>query len=418
MDYKYLMPEYFKNFSCIGSECEDTCCKEWRISIDKETYKKYRKIRSEKFDPFKNNNIILGKDKFHTSSYAFFNLKNTENRTCPFLSNNMLCNIYINLGENYMPNTCRTYPRIDNKLDENVELSLTMSCPEACRVALLSEEPMAFVTTNKNMLSRSVDSKYFNFSFNSIKNIEKPEHTFFWDIRIASISILQNRKFDIKSRLFLLGLLYKKLDKYIKEENYEKIPDEIDKLSLLFQDINIDSLTKNIHVDQMTRLTIYFYFAKEIFVKKITLKEFKDEIINFMAMIKVDINTEEGNTDLENFRFIKEDIFQKLDLFLEKNQYIIENYLVNEFFRLLMPFGEDRTLWNCIITLSTNFAFIKLSLLARLVSDKELDRDYLLFSIQQISRHLIHDIYYRGKLENIYEKYSLESLGGIYTLIS
>ena len=27
-----LIPEYVKKFKCIGSECEDTCCKGWRIN--------------------------------------------------------------------------------------------------------------------------------------------------------------------------------------------------------------------------------------------------------------------------------------------------------------------------------------------------------------------------------------------------
>ena len=38
---KIRVPEYFKDFKCIASECEDTCCAGWGIVIDDETYKKY-----------------------------------------------------------------------------------------------------------------------------------------------------------------------------------------------------------------------------------------------------------------------------------------------------------------------------------------------------------------------------------------
>lgn len=33
-----------KEFSCIGSSCEDTCCIGWQVDLDKETYLKYKKV--------------------------------------------------------------------------------------------------------------------------------------------------------------------------------------------------------------------------------------------------------------------------------------------------------------------------------------------------------------------------------------
>ena len=35
------VPAYMKNFSCLGSTCEDTCCSGWTIDIDKKTYEFY-----------------------------------------------------------------------------------------------------------------------------------------------------------------------------------------------------------------------------------------------------------------------------------------------------------------------------------------------------------------------------------------
>ena len=39
----------FDNFECIGRECEDHCCKDWSITIDKDTYDKYKKEEHEGF---------------------------------------------------------------------------------------------------------------------------------------------------------------------------------------------------------------------------------------------------------------------------------------------------------------------------------------------------------------------------------
>ncbi|WP_219304331.1 hypothetical protein [Bacillus sp. FDAARGOS_1420] len=36
-----LKASYMKYFSCIGSTCEDTCCKGWTINVDQNRYNFY-----------------------------------------------------------------------------------------------------------------------------------------------------------------------------------------------------------------------------------------------------------------------------------------------------------------------------------------------------------------------------------------
>ena len=35
-------PEYFSRFSCLASECPDTCCRGWEIQIDRKTLERYK----------------------------------------------------------------------------------------------------------------------------------------------------------------------------------------------------------------------------------------------------------------------------------------------------------------------------------------------------------------------------------------
>ena len=42
---RVLMPQYMAKFRCIGSECEDSCCVGWRVTVDEDTYKKYRRVK-------------------------------------------------------------------------------------------------------------------------------------------------------------------------------------------------------------------------------------------------------------------------------------------------------------------------------------------------------------------------------------
>ena len=43
---KIRVPNYFKDFKCIASKCEDTCCAGWGIVIDDEALEKYQKVLS------------------------------------------------------------------------------------------------------------------------------------------------------------------------------------------------------------------------------------------------------------------------------------------------------------------------------------------------------------------------------------
>ena len=40
----HLRPHYAKNFHCIGTRCQDNCCRGWNVFIDKSTYQRYQSL--------------------------------------------------------------------------------------------------------------------------------------------------------------------------------------------------------------------------------------------------------------------------------------------------------------------------------------------------------------------------------------
>ena len=40
---EYVYPDYYRQFTCIGGKCPDTCCAGWEIVIDDKTLEKYKK---------------------------------------------------------------------------------------------------------------------------------------------------------------------------------------------------------------------------------------------------------------------------------------------------------------------------------------------------------------------------------------
>ena len=43
---KCIQPSYIKNFKCDGRLCGCRCCRDWRIVIDEDAYKKFMEIES------------------------------------------------------------------------------------------------------------------------------------------------------------------------------------------------------------------------------------------------------------------------------------------------------------------------------------------------------------------------------------
>lgn len=117
-------PEYFKEFSCIGGECGDTCCGCWNISADEKTLKRYGEVTG-----------LFGqrlKSSIDKKTGSFIQ----TNGSCPFLNDEKLCELYIHLGKESLCKTCRRYPRHVEVYGSLHEVSLSLSCPEAAGMIL------------------------------------------------------------------------------------------------------------------------------------------------------------------------------------------------------------------------------------------------------------------------------------------
>lgn len=132
---KTVFPDYYKDFACIKGGCKHNCCIGWEIDIDDDTLKKYKSVGGE-FGERLSKNISL-------DGQAHFVL--AEKERCPFLNCDNLCDIIINLGEDYLCGICDAHPRFRNELPDRVEVGLGLCCEEAARLILSKKEPVKFL---------------------------------------------------------------------------------------------------------------------------------------------------------------------------------------------------------------------------------------------------------------------------------
>ncbi len=134
---KDFYPTFYKRFNCIANKCEDSCCKDWDIDVDSETEKYYNTVKGELGDKIRRLTVT---DKY--GERVFINNTDCGVR-CPFWNKDMLCDIYIGLGEEHLSHTCANFPRMKFTYGDCTEHILSFACPEAARFMLNSENAYA-----------------------------------------------------------------------------------------------------------------------------------------------------------------------------------------------------------------------------------------------------------------------------------
>lgn len=125
---KLWKPHYYDNFTCIASDCPDSCCKEWSVTVDEDAASRYRQLSGPLGDRLRQ---VLTEEDGET-------IMAIENGRCPMWRDDGLCRIQAELGHEGLCQVCRDFPRLRHDYGDFVELGLELSCPEAARLILTS----------------------------------------------------------------------------------------------------------------------------------------------------------------------------------------------------------------------------------------------------------------------------------------
>lgn len=183
-------PNYYSNFKCIADKCKNSCCIDWDIFIDDETYSKYKKIEYIK------KTIDICEDG------ACFAL--TNNGKCPHLNLSGLCNIILTHGEDYLSDICKNHPRFYNNINGRIEAGLGIVCEEACRVILKNELPFMLSEVKAPYYKSDIDDFITDFDSLSHRNI--------------IISLIESSELSFESKLSKLKEKYRVFDIHTIDE--------------------------------------------------------------------------------------------------------------------------------------------------------------------------------------------------------
>jgi lysine-N-methylase len=349
-----LVPQYMNSFSCIGSDCEDTCCAGWQVTIDKSMYKKYNRVRDKELTPLINKKVKKKGSDSTFENYASMELD--SNLRCSFLSEQNLCKIQLKLGEGYLSNVCATYPRSSNLVNNVLETSASMSCPEIARLALLNPNKMEFdmkeeAVQIRNMFIKQLDTDGEKY----VDDIKK----YFWELRSFTINLLQYRSYFLWERLIILGMFYQKLEEYLQKEWHEQIPQLISAY-----ESNLDEGRLKESLDKLP--TQYTYQLK--LIKEIIDKRFLHSINNkrylecFSETLQgIQYSDESMTEDISDYY---QKAYEEYYLpFIKEHEYILENYMVNYVYKNLFPVTRGNNVFEEFVLLIVHYSMIKMHLI-------------------------------------------------------
>ncbi len=225
-----IEPDFYGDFHCIGGQCSFTCCKEWKIAVDHETKKRWRKMDVPEtvlesgrvpehaccstLDKAQLSQFVMKKDGCEI-------IELLPNMRCPFLEDSELCRLVLDYGEACLSETCHVFPRETHEFTDRTERTLVSCCPEIVdRLHALHELQFTNLPYQDRAFLLKGNDKLFQ-----IRNI-----MMYW-LKDASVS----NEVNLKRCLFMLLDLFDKKTKgkmpnpaeCLKEEDVAKLTEMI-----------------------------------------------------------------------------------------------------------------------------------------------------------------------------------------------
>jgi lysine-N-methylase len=411
-----LQPDYFDAFHCINSACEDTCCVGWIVHVDKTTYSKYQDCSSPELGPGLRSLVTINEKSSGDEDYARIV---PDESGCSFLSQG-LCSIQLQLGEPYLSNMCATYPRVMNRVDDVLQRSLDLSCPEAARVVLLNPNPIEF-----SELTHSDESiRLASYPAVDLSRFRESHERYdcFRDVRRLVVAVLQNRAHPVWKRLFILGCLCEKLDELANGADLNVLQDYVDNLNHGLVDDFLEKCPAQPGVQLEAVL--------ELMMARISSEANPRRFLECYQEFIHGLQWTAKSTAEELASRYQEAYSQPYVSLMSRHEHIFEHYLVNYAYRTLFPFGlaesnlrlrNDRVgspIAAQYMLLVAYYSIVKTLLIGMAGFHKTaFNLDHVIKLIQSCAKTFEHSLTYPGQVIEMLAEKSMTTPGSLCVLI-
>jgi lysine-N-methylase len=370
---------YADTFRCIGPACEDTCCQGWSVPVDRAAWDKYQNLPESPLRVLINASVLrepqsadAAAEDASVNSLVFAKIRMNESNQCPLLTEEHLCRVQAELGEEMLSHTCATYPRIVHSIAGVKETALTFSCPEAARLVLLTPDlllgaeetyrqtsvakqaaekpkteggggfnPRIMQTKSEPALaaeghSLPISRESLRFSAAGEAHADHETHEGFWQIRAVVLNLVRARIYPLWQRMFLLDMLCRRLDSIACGELKQTVSIFLAEFEAAVNTGALRPAMDQLPTDRASQLDVVLRLAGLMLHKSNVRPRFVECVHAFTAGIGngpgATLESLTANFSLADARFYAP--------FMDRHPYIMENFLVNTILRCQFPFGK------------------------------------------------------------------------------
>ena len=252
MSITYKTPASFADFSCLGGKCEDTCCRNWKIKLDRQHFDLLKDVMSKQHEEKSMfEQYIRVNDSSITSDHDYAFIRMGVNGYCAMLDSKGLCSIHANHGVKVLGNVCTMFPRVISRCDDTIELSGALSCPEVVRNCIEEKLPLKLKRFKPSDLPRSknypiqressnLEDDYYSENFSLVRN-------HIMGIMADEIQSLETRLYTIANLAYRISTFYHRGCNKPNKDHLEAVLAElseknlISKLDAFINDYSTDS---------------------------------------------------------------------------------------------------------------------------------------------------------------------------------
>ncbi len=393
-----------EGFECIGGECPQSCCQNFNITIESDTYQKWKKLDNIIGEGSLDNNITQAEQGGQRCD-----ILKADNNRCNLLDAENWCQVQKKYGHDALPLICQTFPR--HNLDNNMAkvITATLSCP---------------VITKK--IFHLKQSSAFNLDLGQLFILERPVIAGTSDKIRYYLAAFVNKVFSLNKTRLSHKLFYIAHCTGLMNEQLVKNGFNEDSFDLLFAkpkealfDINRGLKSKKLVVDPVTAGSYWKSIAALFLTRNITLESVDLEKSPLMKLCARDISGEEFDTNqqFEHYREIYS-LILSYKVQWEKNRpayfpELFERYIITSFINKGFPLHpQDEQFSATLVFVMTAASAIQLALWMAYSEGLQSVAENSENDINQPNEDQLHQIFYQiesalGHTDTIF--YSLAS---------
>lgn len=205
-------PRHVERFQCLGSDCEDTCCRGAEFVVDADRLRRVLAAVGTAEERERVHGAVAPREGWGADPTRYGTLRPKEDGDCVFLDGRRRCEIRGRFGPELLWDACADYPRRAARTADRLEVSATLGCPEIARLALLDDDGADLVALDATRVPRGAPAPALD------AEPARAYDRYLDDIRGTVLHVLTSRALPVPLRLFVLSVFGERTAEFFHQD--------------------------------------------------------------------------------------------------------------------------------------------------------------------------------------------------------